>query len=120
MQKNAADSVKRVIQELGGKSALIITEDADLDAATEYGLEDVLINTGQTCTAFTRWLVPENKLSDVSNLILEKIGSYKIGSTEDAFIGPMVTHDQQQRVLSYIQLGINEGAEIITGGLGLP
>ena len=118
--KNAADSVKRVIQELGGKSALIITEDADLDAATEYGLEDVLMNTGQTCTAFTRWLVPENKLSDVSNLILEKISSYKIGSTEDAFIGPMVTHAQQQRVLSYIQLGINEGAEILTGGLGLP
>lgn len=118
--KNAASSVKRVIQELGGKSPLIITEDADLDAAVEYGLEDVLINTGQTCTAFSRWLVPDNKLSEISNLILEKIGNYKIGDSEDAFIGPMVTHAQQQRVLSYIQLGINEGAELLTGGLGLP
>jgi aldehyde dehydrogenase (NAD+) len=118
--KNAATTVKRVVQELGGKSPLIITEDADLNAAVEFGLEDVLLNTGQTCTAYTRWLIPENKLAKVENLILNKIIDYKIGSTKDAFIGPMVTAIQQQRVQDYVQLGINEGAKILTGGLGLP
>ncbi|MFT7109290.1 MAG: aldehyde dehydrogenase (NAD+) [Psychrobacter glaciei] len=118
--QNAATTVKRVVQELGGKSPLIITEDANLEAAIEYGLEDVLLNTGQTCTAYTRWLIPENKLDDVSNLILNKITNYKIGSNETAFIGPMVTATQQKRVQEYIQLGINEGAKILTGGLGLP
>lgn len=118
--QNAAPTVKRVIQELGGKSALIMTDDADLSAAVEYGLEDVLINTGQTCTAFSRWLIPENKLNEVSQLILDKIGDYKIGSDESAFIGPMVTSAQQQRVLDYIQTGIDEGATLLTGGLGMP
>jgi aldehyde dehydrogenase (NAD+) len=118
--QNAAKTVKRVIQELGGKSPLIITEDADLDAAIEYGLEDVLINTGQTCTAYTRWLVPENKLATISELISHKIAHYKIGSNEDAFIGPMVTSVQQQRIQDYIQLGLNEGAELLVGGLGKP
>jgi aldehyde dehydrogenase (NAD+) len=118
--KNSATTVKRVVQELGGKSPLIMTEDSNLDAAVEFGLEDVLLNTGQTCTAYTRWLIPENKLPAVSNLILNKISGYKIGCTEDAFIGPMVSATQQQRVQEYIQLGINEGAKVLLGGLGLP
>jgi len=116
----AAPTVKRVVQELGGKSPLIMAPDCDLNAAIECGLDDVLINTGQTCTAYTRWFVPAEKLAAVEQQILNTIGDYKIGTDESAYIGPLVNAAQYEKVLSYIQLGQEEGARLLTGGTEKP
>lgn len=118
--QNAAATVKRVVQELGGKSPLIMTDDCNFEAAVEYGLEDVLINTGQTCTAYTRWLVPQSQLKTVENIILNTIDDYKIGTTEDAYTGPLVNKAQYEKVLGLIQTGIEEGAELLIGGTERP
>ncbi len=115
----AAPTVKRVTQELGGKSPFIITESADLDAAVGYGVEDVMINTGQTCTALTRMLVPESRYEEAIAIAKEKAEAFTIG-TGDTFMGPMVTELQKNRVISYIDKGIEEGATLVTGGTEMP
>lgn len=118
--KAAADTVKRVTQELGGKSAYIITEDADLDAAVKYGVEDVMINTGQTCTALTRMLVPASRYKEAQALAKAHAESLEVGSGEHAFVGPMSSARQKATVLSYIEKGIEEGATLLTGGTDMP
>lgn len=118
--QNAAQNVKRVVQELGGKSPLIIDQGCDIDAAVQYGIDDVLMNTGQTCTAYSRWLVQKNIIKDVIALAKQKAEAVVIGSGPDAFMGPMVSKAQQQRVLNYIERGIKEGAMLVTGGLEKP
>ncbi len=115
--KSAAPTVKRVAQELGGKSPLIITESADLDAAVKYGVEDVMLNSGQTCTALTRMLVPESCYVEAVAIAEQVAGSLALGMQDEAFLGPMVTRVQQQRVLDYIQIGIDEGARLVCGGV---
>lgn len=118
--QNAAQNVKRVVQELGGKSPLIIDQGCDIDAAVQYGIDDVLMNAGQTCTAYSRWLVQKNIIKDVIALAKQKAEAVVIGSGPDAFMGPMVSKAQQQRVLNYIERGIKEGAMLVTGGLEKP
>lgn len=118
--QNAAKNVKRVIQELGGKSPLIIDQGCDVEAAVQYGIEDVLINTGQTCTAYSRWIVHKNIAQNVIALAKQKAESVVVGSGPDALMGPMVNQAQQQRVLNYIERGIKEGAMLVTGGLERP
>lgn len=118
----AAPTVKRVTQELGGKSPYIITEDADLEEAVKYGVIDVMINTGQTCTALTRMLVHENvyeKAIEIAKRITEelKVGDPRNG---DSFVGPMSSKSQQQTVLGFIKKGIEEGARLVTGGADMP
>ncbi|MEW6983807.1 aldehyde dehydrogenase family protein [Colwelliaceae bacterium 6471] len=116
----AAPTVKRVTQELGGKSPFIITEDADLAAAVKYGVEDVMLNSGQTCTALTRMLVPQSKYGAAVSLAKSCAESLIVGSDDNAFLGAMSSKTQQQRVLDYIQIGLDEGAELICGGLESP
>ncbi|MFT5520483.1 MAG: aldehyde dehydrogenase (NAD+) [Enterobacterales bacterium] len=118
----AAPTVKRVCQELGGKSAFIITEDANLKEAIAYGLEDVMVNTGQTCTALTRMLVPQSCYDEAIQLAKDYAESLKVGDpTEpDSYIGPMSSQSQRQTVLDYIEKGINEGARLVTGGIDMP
>lgn len=118
--QNAASSVKRVVQELGGKSPLIIDQGCDIEEAVQYGIDDVLINTGQTCTAYSRWLVHKEIAKDVIALAKEKAEAVVIGSGPDALMGPMVSQAQQQRVLNYIERGMKEGAMLVTGGLEKP
>lgn len=118
--QNAAPTVKKVIQELGGKSPLIIDEGCDVTAAVNYGIEDVMINTGQTCTAYSRWLVHKSIKKQVELLAKEKAEAIVVGSGENAFMGPMVSADQQNRVLNHIKLGMEEGAFLLTGGLDKP
>ena len=118
--QNAAQNVKRVVQELGGKSPLIIDKGCDIEAAVQYGMDDVLINTGQTCTAYSRWLVHTDIAQTVIALAKQKAEAVVIGSGPDAFMGPMVSQAQQQRVLNYIERGIKEGAMLVTGGLEKP
>jgi len=115
----AAPTVKRVTQELGGKSPFIITESADLAKAVAYGVDDVMINTGQTCTALTRMLVPQSRYQEAVALAKQHAESLTIG-TDDAFMGPMCSAQQQQTVLRYIEKGLEEGATLVTGGTDKP
>jgi aldehyde dehydrogenase (NAD+) len=115
----AAKSVKRVCQELGGKSALLITEDADLEAAVTYGVQDVMINSGQTCTALSRMLVPRSRYFEASVMARKVAESLQVGdpSNPASDLGPMCSQRQYETVLRYIVRGIDEGARMITGGL---
>jgi len=117
--KNAAASVKRVCQELGGKSPYIITGDADLATAVRYGVEDVMGNTGQTCNALTRMLVPADKLQQVIEIATACINEQVIGDPllDTTTMGPLVSALQQQKVREYIALGQAEGATLITQDL---
>jgi aldehyde dehydrogenase (NAD+) len=114
----AAPTVKRVCQELGGKSAMIITQDADLPAAVRYAVEDVMANTGQTCNALTRLLIPQSCYDEVLALAKQFANEQVVGDPldSDTTMGPMASRRQLDTVLSYIDLGIQEGAKLITGG----
>ncbi|SEK55488.1 aldehyde dehydrogenase (NAD+) [Colwellia chukchiensis] len=118
----ASLSVKRVCQELGGKSPLIITEDADLEAAVRYGVNDIMCNTGQTCTALSRMLVPRSRYQAAISIAKNAAEALVVGSplAADTDIGPLVSAQQEKNVLAYIQQGIDEGARIVTGGLAKP
>jgi acyl-CoA reductase-like NAD-dependent aldehyde dehydrogenase len=114
----AAPSVKRVCLELGGKSPLLIGEDADLAAAVRYGVQDVMINSGQTCTALTRMLLPARRYAEALELAVEEARSLRMGDPRDplSFLGPMCSASQRRTVEAYIQLGEQEGARLLWGG----
>jgi len=118
----AAPSVKRVCLELGGKSALVIAADADLDAAVRYGVQDVMINSGQTCTALTRMLLPASRYAEALEIALEETLSLKMGDPLDpqSFLGPMCSAGQRRTVLDYIRIGQEEGARLLCGGDSAP
>lgn len=118
----AAPTVKRVCQELGGKSPYIITEDADLEAAVRYGVQDVMLNTGQTCNALTRMFVPRSRYEEAVSIAKKVAEENKVGDPDDGSVsmGPMASASQKQTVIKYIETGISEGARLITGGIGMP
>ncbi|TWR24370.1 aldehyde dehydrogenase family protein [Mucilaginibacter pallidiroseus] len=120
--RSAADTVKRLVLELGGKSPNILLDDCDFEAAVPRALLIAFSNSGQACHAGTRLIVPENKLPLVSELLTDAVNKLKIGDlfAEDAQIGPMINAQQYQRVQSYIQKGIDEGATLLAGGPGHP
>jgi aldehyde dehydrogenase (NAD+) len=122
IQRLAADSVKRVCLELGGKSPFIITEDAPLEQAVTFGVKDVMINTGQTCIALTRMLVPASKYEEACGIAKRVAESLKVGDPmdKDTYVGPMSSMGQRDTVLGYIQKGLDEGAKLLTGGLDYP
>jgi acyl-CoA reductase-like NAD-dependent aldehyde dehydrogenase len=118
----AAGQMKRIGMELGGKSAALVLEDADI-AATVAGLRHAsLSNSGQMCIAQTRLLVPRKFHDAFVEALVEDIVSLKIGDPTDpeTFFGPLVAERQRERVSRYIQIGIDEGAKAVIGGLGLP
>jgi aldehyde dehydrogenase (NAD+) len=114
----AAESVKRVALELGGKSANVVLPDADLDKAVKLGVANTYINGGQTCTAWTRMLVPADRQDEVVDSVLAATARYRVGDPTDEAtrIGPMASAAQRERVIGYIQKGIEEGASLATGG----
>jgi aldehyde dehydrogenase (NAD+) len=118
----AAPTVKRVCQELGGKSPYIITEDADLEAAVRYGVEDIMLNTGQTCNALTRMFVPRSRYEEAVNIAKKIAEENIVGDPNDGSVtmGPMASASQKQTVLKYIKTGIAEGARLVTGGIDMP
>lgn len=122
VSESASPSVKRVCLELGGKSAMIITEDADFAAAVRYGVEDVMINNGQTCNALTRMLVPKSRYQEALFIAKNVAEENRVGDPLDETVsmGPMSSMTQRNTVLNYIRQGINEGARLVTGGLDLP
>jgi aldehyde dehydrogenase (NAD+) len=120
--KSAAASVKRVQQELGGKSPNVLLEDADFERAIKRSVLHVFQNTGQSCNAPTRLLVPESKLAEVEELAKRIAASVVVGdpSSPKTTMGPVVSKIQYDRVQSYIEKGIAEGAKVIVGGPGRP
>jgi acyl-CoA reductase-like NAD-dependent aldehyde dehydrogenase len=117
-----AQTVKRVHLELGGKSANVILDDADLDACIAPGVVfGCYLNSGQTCSALTRMLVPRDKQDQVVALAKAAAESVSVGPGDsDAQIGPLVSATQRDRVRTYIQKGIDEGATLVTGGVDAP
>ena len=118
----AAPSVKRVTLELGGKSANIILDDADIAKAASASIHACFGNSGQECSALTRLLVPESKKQEIVEVITAKMEKYSVGNPMDESkrCGPMVSDRQQESVSSFIAAGIEEGATLLVGGLGMP
>lgn len=120
--KGAVDTMKRVTLELGGKSPNIILDDADLDAAIPNAIIGAFLNSGQACAAATRLLVPESKLEEVNAKMKSAVENVVVGNPKnpETIVGPMVSKKQFERVQEYIQIGINEGATLLNGGVGKP
>jgi len=118
----AAPTVKRVCLELGGKSPFVITEDADLDAAITFGINDIMVNTGQTCDALTRMIIHESIYDKAVELAKDRTEELAVGDPNDpaVFVGPMSSESQKKTVIDYINKGISEGARLVTGGTGMP
>ncbi len=118
----AAPTVKRVCQELGGKSPFIITEDADLEAAVRYGTENVILMGGQTCDALTRMFVPRSRYEEAVSIAKQVAEEQVVGDPLDntSTMGPLASMIHRDRVLKYINIGIKEGARLVTGGLERP
>ncbi len=118
----AAPGIKRVTQELGGKSANIIIEGTDLEHAISHDVALMMHNTGQSCDASTRMLVPEHLMDTVLEIAGRAARSIVTGDPMDAStdLGPLISQGQWERVQRYIQIGIDEGAQLVEGGLGKP
>ena len=118
----AAEGVKRVSLELGGKSANILLDDADFATAVPAGLFGCYMNSGQTCSALTRMLVPRDRLAEVEEMAVAGTAGFAPGDPFEAgkLIGPLVSAVQRDRVVGYIKKGIDEGAKLIVGGADAP
>ncbi len=120
--KTAADTVKRVAQELGGKSPNIILPDADFEAAVTKGVEGCFGNSGQSCNAPTRMLVPRNRQDEALAVAKKVAEKQKVGDpkAKDTVLGPVVSEVQFNKIQKLIETGIAEGATLVTGGTGRP
>ncbi len=120
--KNSADSVKRVTQELGGKSANIILNDADFERVVSKGIFHCMNNTGQSCNAPTRMLIPVEQMDEAIAIVKTTIEKIKVGnpSDEQVVMGPLANKTQYTKVIKYIKEGIDEGATLVAGGTEFP
>ena len=120
--KNAAPTVKRIAQELGGKSANVMLEDADLQAAITRDVFGVCMNSGQSCNAPTRMLVPNSRMDEAAAIAKAAAEQVTVGhpDAEGTTIGPVVSKVQFDKIQGLIEAGIDEGARLETGGPGLP
>ena len=120
IQKSAADNIKRVSLELGGKSPNIILEDVDLEKAVTMGMKQCFYNTGQSCSSPTRMLVPDSMLEDATKHAVAAAEAMSTGDpqNEEIFLGPISNKIQYEKVQTLIQEGIDEGAQLACGGIG--
>jgi aldehyde dehydrogenase (NAD+) len=118
----AAQRVKKVALELGGKSANVILPDADLKQAVEVGIEDAFRNSGQVCGGLSRVLVPRSRLAEAEEIAVRKAQSYVLGDPYDpaTTLGPVANATQRQRIRDYIRAGLEDGARLLTGGAEAP
>ena len=114
----AAETVKRVALELGGKSPALLLDDADLESAVPALVAAAYANSGQACSALTRLLVPADRLAEVEDLAVQAARSYQVGDpfAQETDLGPVVSAVQRDRVRGYIVRGVDEGARLLTGG----
>ncbi|MBA6390649.1 aldehyde dehydrogenase family protein [Colwellia sp. BRX10-3] len=120
--KSAANTVKRVVQELGGKSPNIILDDANIDESVKKGVFHCMSNTGQSCNAPTRMLIPANKYEQAVIAAKATAAKVKVGNPAEQgnHIGPLVSAAHFEKVQAMIQAGIDEGATLLAGGVGKP
>lgn len=120
--RTAAETVKRVAQELGGKSANILLDDVDLEPAVTLAVAACFTNSGQSCSIPTRLLVPRGMAAEVARHAAKAVAGYKVGPTKnpDTTLGPLVNAAQLARVQRLIESGIAEGATLVAGGPGRP
>ncbi len=118
----AATTVKRVAQELGGKSANILLPDVDFQTAVTKGIASMMVNSGQSCTAPSRMFVPAAKHEEVKAIAKAAAEKFVVGNPQDPAtrLGPVVNEAQFNKIQGLIQKGIDEGAELVTGGVGRP
>ena len=117
-----ADTLKRVTLELGGKSPVIVLDDANFDQIVPLAIQAGFMNSGQACIAGTRILVPSRRLGEFEARVREEVARTQAGDPRDpqTSVGPMVSKKQWERVQRYIRIGIDEGARLIAGGEGRP
>ncbi len=120
-----AETIKKVALELGGKSANVLLDDLDADGfakAVADGVQKAFLNSGQTCSALTRMLVPADRLSEAEQLAGAAVAKMKVGDpfADGVHLGPLASAAQRDRVQGYIRQGIDEGATVVAGGLGAP
>lgn len=120
--QNAAPTVKRVTQELGGKSPNIVLDDADLEKAVTGGVMHMYTNTGQSCNAPSRMLVPAAKLAEAEKIAAKATQNVVVGdpAQESTTMGPVVSEVQWNKIQGLIEKGIEEGAKVVVGGAGRP
>jgi aldehyde dehydrogenase (NAD+) len=119
--KAAADTVKRVHQELGGKSANILLPNADFQKSVTSGIKHVMQNSGQSCNAPTRMLVPHAKMKEAIDIARQTANGVTVGNPQGNFeMGPVASKAQRDKIQGLIAEGINEGATLVAGGLGRP
>ena len=118
----ASPSIKKVALELGGKSPNVLLDDADFESAVAAGVGAAYANSGQTCSALTRMIVPRSRLAEVEQIARETAESYTVGDpfADGTRLGPLISSIQRDRVRGYIEKGIDEGAELVTGGPDAP
>jgi acyl-CoA reductase-like NAD-dependent aldehyde dehydrogenase len=118
----ASATIKRVALELGGKSANVILDDADLEKAVKAGVSNCYLNSGQTCSALTRMLVPRGRLAEAAALAKTAAEKMTLGDAlgDKGRLGPLASAVQRERVRAYIDKGIAEGATLVTGGSEAP
>jgi aldehyde dehydrogenase (NAD+) len=119
--KNAAKTVKRVTQELGGKSPNIVLDDDDFAKSVAAGTSVMMMNSGQSCNAPSRMLVPNSRMEEAIAVARETVGAVKVGDLNDkSAIGPVASKAQFDKIQGLIQQGIDEGATVVVGGKGRP
>ena len=118
----ASQSIKRVALELGGKSSSVVLDDADLTKAIKGTLNSCFLNSGQTCLAHTRLLIPESKYDETKTIVLAIVEKMKIGDPflEGTRLGPVISSAQRDRISNYIAIAKKEGAEVIIGEAEIP
>jgi acyl-CoA reductase-like NAD-dependent aldehyde dehydrogenase len=114
----AGAALKRVTLELGGKSPNIILPDADVEAATKAAFQAIYFNSGQACNAGSRLFVPAERFEEVTGVLAERAAKARLGAGLDpqTQLGPLISAEQQERVLGYIESGVEEGAQLLAGG----
>jgi len=122
VQANAAKTIKRVAQELGGKSANILLDDADFEAAVTREALAAMRNTGQTCTLLSRMLVPHNRMDEAAEIARKAVANVVVGDPKDekTTMGPIANEKQYQTVQRLLKVGVDEGARLVSGGPGQP
>ncbi len=119
--KNAAPTVKRVTQELGGKSPNIVLDDADFAKSVASGVSVMMVNSGQSCNAPSRMLVPKSRMDEAAAIARETAAAVKVGDpSEKSAIGPVASKVQFDKIQGLLQKGVDEGADVVVGGVGRP
>ncbi|MCH7809182.1 MAG: aldehyde dehydrogenase family protein [Chloroflexi bacterium] len=118
----ASQDIKRVALELGGKSPNVILDDADLERAVTDGVAKCFLNSGQTCSALTRMIVPRSRLADAEKIAAKAAETFTVGDpfSDESRLGPLVSETQLEIVRGYIKKGVDEGAKLVTGGAEPP